>query len=84
MASKGSVTEEQYLTTKELSQRVKIAEGSLRNMVWQGEFIKNVHYVKPTPRKLLFIWSAIEAWLHGASIGELQQQGRQPGSLINI
>jgi hypothetical protein len=75
---------EEYLTTGELSERIKMAPGTIRNMVWKKEFMENTHYVKPTPRKLLFIWSAIEAWLHGASIGDPQRQDRQPGSLINI
>ena len=55
---------EEYLKTPELSKRIKIAEGTLRNYVYKKEFIENVHYIKPTPKKLLFIWSAVEAWLY--------------------
>jgi len=54
---------EEYLTAKELSTRIKYPVGSIKNLVCQKVFIKNKHYVKPTPRKLLFIWSACEAWL---------------------
>jgi len=54
---------EEYLTAKELSSRIKYPVGSIKNLVCQKEFIKNKHYVKPTPRKILFIWSACEAWL---------------------
>ena len=54
---------EEYLTTKELSQRIKMAPGTIRNLVWMKVFLANVHYVKPTPRKILFVWSEIESWL---------------------
>lgn len=61
---------EEYLTTKELSQRIKMAPGTIRNLVWQQVLIENTHYVKPTPKKILYKWSAIELWLHnGQSIG---------------
>jgi hypothetical protein len=58
---------EQYLTTDELSDRIKMAPGTIRNYVWQKKFKKNVHYVKPTQGKLLFKWSNVEAWLHNRS-----------------
>lgn len=57
---------EQYLTAKELGERIKMTPGTIRNLVWKKVFIKGVHYLKPTPRKLVFIWSAVEGWLHGA------------------
>ena len=56
---------EEYLTITELSSRIKMTPGTIRNLVWKNHLIENVHYVKPTPRKLLFVWSAIESWLHG-------------------
>ncbi len=60
---------EQYLTVKELAERIKMAPGTVRNLVWRKEFQENVHYLKPTSRKVLFIWSAVEAWLHGGHTG---------------
>ena len=71
---------EEYLTTDELSHRIKLAPGSIRNLVWKGDLTENVHYVKPSSRKLLFIWSAVEKWLHGKPI-DGKKQGK---SLINI
>jgi hypothetical protein len=56
---------EEYLTAKELAARIKMAPGTIRNLVCQKVFIEEIHYLKPTPRKILFIWSAVEAWLHG-------------------
>ncbi len=74
---------EQYLTTYELSKRIKMTPGTIRNLVWRGDLVENVHFVKSTPRKLLFVWSAIENWLYGKTPG---MERKQAGSdcLINI
>jgi hypothetical protein len=60
---------DEYLTTKELSARIKLTPGTIRNMVCRGDFKLGVHYVKAGPRRLLFLWSGIADWLHdgGAS-----------------
>ena len=71
---------EEYLTITELSGRIKMTPGSIRNLVWKGELVENVHYVKPTWRKLLFVWSAIEKWLYGRPA----TNSVQGNSLINI
>jgi hypothetical protein len=71
---------EEYLTTEELSTRIKMAPGTLRNLVSRNELQVNIHYVKPTSRKLLFVWSAIEKWLYGKSA----DNSVQGNSLINI
>jgi hypothetical protein len=75
---------EEYLTAKELSKRIKMADGTIRNLVCKGVFIKGRHYVKPTPRKLLFIWSGIEAWLHSTSDCRSAMAGGNGNCLINI
>jgi hypothetical protein len=75
---------EEYLTCLELSQRIKMSPGSIRNLVWKKELRENVHYVKPTPRKVLFLWGEIRKWLHrGGSIQPLSGNGHAK-SLINI
>jgi hypothetical protein len=72
----------EYLTTNELSARIKMTPGTIRNLVWKNKFTKGVHYVKPTPRKLLFIWPAIQDWLEGGkSIDFLESKSK---SLIKI
>jgi hypothetical protein len=68
---------EEYLTTLELSTRIKMAPGTIRNLVWKGVFQEKTHYVKPSARKLLFVWSEVERWLHDHS--QLSEE-----SLINI
>lgn len=58
---------EEYLTTTELSERIKMAPGTIRNLVWKKSLKEGIHYIKPTPRKILFVWSAVESWLHRES-----------------
>lgn len=58
---------EEYLTTKELSDRIKMTPGTIRNMVCSGRFEQGKHFVKAGPRKLLFLWSRIEIWLNRGS-----------------
>jgi hypothetical protein len=54
---------EELLTTKELSERIKMTPPTIRNLVCKNVFKKNIHYYKPTSRKLLFDWSAVKDWL---------------------
>ena len=54
---------EEYLTVKELSGRIKFSRQSLYNLIHRGTFILGIHYLKPTPKKVLFKWSEIEKWL---------------------
>ena len=75
---------EEYLTTIELSKRIKMAPGTIRNLVWRQEFKENTHYLKPTRRKLLFIWSQVEAWLYRNSCQSEPKLAKRIDSLINI
>ena len=79
---------EEYLTVKELSNRIKMAPGTIRNLVWKGVFLENIHFVRPTPRKILFVWNQIEAWIHGGQEGEMpdirSKKDNRTSSLINI
>lgn len=54
---------EEYLTVKELSQRIKLAVQTIYNFIHEGKFILGKHYLKPTPKKILFKWSAIQEWM---------------------
>ena len=56
---------EQYLTVRELSERLKLARQTIYNMIHKRDFILNRHYFKPTPKKILFKWSAMKNWLEG-------------------
>lgn len=56
---------EEYLTVKELSERIKLAKQTIYNMIHKKEFVLNTHYYKPKAKIILFKWSAIEKWLEG-------------------
>jgi excisionase family DNA binding protein len=56
---------EEYLTVKELSERIKLAKQTIYNMIHKKEFVLNKHYYKPKAKIILFKWSAIEQWLEG-------------------
>ena len=75
---------EEYLTTVELSERIKMAPGTIRNLVWKNELKKNVHYLKPTSRKLLFVWSQIQEWLYRNSSNGVPTADEKTNCLINI
>lgn len=55
--------DEIYLTVKELSEKVKYSQQSIYNMIHKGVFIKGTHYIKPSRKKVLFLWTAVYAWL---------------------
>jgi len=60
---------EEYLTVKELSQRIKLAVQTIYNFIHEEKFILGKHYLKPTPKKILFKWSEIKAWMgEGAEV----------------
>ena len=50
---------EEYLTVNELSARIKFSRQTLYNLIYKGTFVIGKHYLKPSPKKVLFIWSEI-------------------------
>jgi hypothetical protein len=54
---------EEYLTVRELSNRIKFSKQTLYNFICDKTFELNKHYVKPTRKKILFKWSEIKKWL---------------------
>jgi predicted DNA-binding transcriptional regulator AlpA len=54
---------EEYLTVKELSERIKFSKQTLYNFINKKTFDLNKHYLKPTPKKILFKWSEIKKWM---------------------
>lgn len=50
-----------YLTTEELSERIKYEPTTIRNQLMDSCLIEGLHYVRPFGRrKILFIWERIE------------------------
>lgn len=82
--------DERYLTVKELSEKIKFSQQSIYNMIHKGVFVKGCHYIKPRPKKVLFLWSAVSIWLESQggcesyTEPEIKQTIMAPKSLINI
>jgi len=57
---------EEYLTVNQLSERIKLKKQTIYNHISKKTFVLNYHYVKPSPKKVLFLWSKIHEWLHGS------------------
>ena len=50
-----------YLTTEELSQRIKYDARTIRERLKDAVLIEGVHYVRPFGRrKILYLWEVIE------------------------
>lgn len=57
---------EEFLTVAELSDRIKMAKQTIYNLINKKVFELNKHYLKPSTRKVLFKWSAIQSWMEGS------------------
>ena len=52
---------QEYLTAKELSERIHYNERTIRNQLKDTVLLEGIHYVRPFGgRKLLFLWNQIE------------------------
>ena len=50
-----------YLTTEELSHRIKYDARTIRNRLKDSVLLEGIHYFRPFGgRKILFIWDAVE------------------------
>ncbi|WP_296405280.1 hypothetical protein [Psychrobacter sp.] len=50
-----------YLTTQELSERIKYNPRTIRNELKDSVLIEGIHYIRPFGgRKILYIWEEIE------------------------
>jgi predicted DNA-binding transcriptional regulator AlpA len=82
--------DEQYLTVKELSGKIKFSQQTIYNMIHKRDFVKGRHYIKPRPKKVLFLWSAVSAWLESPDESLLnpkpmcEETSRITKGLINI
>lgn len=68
-------TSEEYLTVNELSLKIKFSRQTIYNMISRKEFVLNEHYLKPRPKKVLFKWSAVKAWME--KTGESPSNGTE-------
>ncbi len=50
-----------YLTTEELSSRIKYDARTIRNRLKDSVLLEGIHYIRPFGgRKILYLWEAIE------------------------
>lgn len=81
---------EEYLTVAELSEKIKFSKQTIYNLIFKREFILQQHYLKPRPKKILFKWSAVKAWLENPPAksilkdSSLQDDDQKQKGLINI
>jgi hypothetical protein len=52
----------EYLSIRELAERIPYSEGTIRNLMSKGQLRIGEHYVKPRGR-VMFRWAAIRTWL---------------------
>lgn len=58
-----------YLTTKELSERIKYSQWTIRNELKDSVLLEGRHYIRPFgQKKILFIWENIEEDMVKASL----------------
>lgn len=64
-----------YLTTEELSQRIKYDPRTIRDQLKDAVFIEGEHYIRPFGgRKILFLWEKVEAlMLEGSMLSEANE-----------
>ncbi|TXT40494.1 MAG: hypothetical protein FD135_1274 [Comamonadaceae bacterium] len=59
--------EKTYLTTDELSVRIKYDVRTIRERMKDSVLIEGIHYFRPFGgRKILYIWESIERDMHGS------------------
>ena len=68
-----------YLSKKELSAYLKVSESFIKQKLYNGDFIKGIHYFKIGEAKILFDRLEIDKWLQGkgASDGKPLRQKQQ-------
>lgn len=61
MQANTSTTDTTYLTTDELSQRIKYDTRTIRERLKDSVLLEGTHYIRPFGgRKILYVWEAIE------------------------
>jgi predicted DNA-binding transcriptional regulator AlpA len=55
--------QEEYLTVAELSEKIKFSRQTIYNLISKKVFEINKHFIKPRPKKILFKWTQVRAWM---------------------
>lgn len=73
-------TQQTYLTTEELAERIKYDPRYIRETLKDSVFIEGTHYIRPFGRRrILFIWEAIEA-----DLAALTPVGKVPATVVPL
>lgn len=73
------MTARTYLTTDELSLKIKYDPRTIRERLKDSVLLEGVHYVRPFGgRKILFVWETIERDMAVASISQPLGMGAIP------
>ena len=59
--------QEEYLTVAALSEKIKFSKQTIYNLISKKVFEINKHFIKPRPKKILFIWAEVKAWMERSS-----------------
>lgn len=73
-----------YLTTDELSGRIKYDCRTIRERLKDSVLLEGVHYIRPFGgRKILYIWESIERDMQSFSSGSMQAIPMANGGTLN-
>lgn len=74
----------EYLTTEELSERIKYDPRTIRERLKDSVLIEGQHYFRPfNGRKILYIWDAIERDMRLQSAGQAMSILMADGSMCH-
>lgn len=67
-----------YLTTQELSDRIRYDARTIRNQLKDSVLIEGIHYIRPFGgRKILYVWERIEEDMAKTIVGSLSGMALQ-------
>jgi hypothetical protein len=70
--SKEAAVSQTYLTTEELSAKIKYDPRTIREQMKDSVLLEGVHYIRPFGgRKILYVWEVIERDMKLTSMGSL-------------
>ena len=67
-----------YLTTEELSERIKYDKATIRSSLKDSVLIEGVHYIRPFGgRKILYVWEQIEKDMRNTVLADINAMALQ-------
>ncbi|MES2026504.1 MAG: hypothetical protein V4448_13200 [Pseudomonadota bacterium] len=74
-----------YLTTNELSKRIKYDERTIRERLKDSVLIEGIHYMRPFGgRKILYVWEVIECDMAKVSLSTSSLIPLASGGVIHV